>query len=112
MTPLPGIEARIGAQERLTTMVHARIEELSQDMGASFNQLAKYQIATERTLEARFNQVDARFDKIEAHIATMATKEDFAALKEDIASLEARMLDAFKQLVTLIDKRLPTEPQQ
>ncbi len=99
-TQLPRLEARISAQEHLTVMLHARIEELAQDMSASFDKLAKYQIETEHTIEARF-------DKIEAQ---MATKEDIATLEARITNMEGRILDAFKQLVAMIDTRLP--PQQ
>jgi hypothetical protein len=109
-TQLPRLEARVRAQERLTTMLHARIEELSQDMGASFDQLVEYQIATERKLDARFDKIEAQITSMENR---MATKEDVASLearmatKEDVAALEARVLDAFQQLVTMIDTRLP-----
>ena len=96
-TELPRIEARVSAQERMQTILHARIEELSQDMIASFRQQAEYQVQLEQ-------KVDARFDKIEAD---MATKGDVVALKEDVAALEKRMLDAFQQLLTVIDQRLP-----
>lgn len=176
MAQLLRFAARISAQERTTAILHTRIEEISQDMVASFNQLAKYQIATERDLDvrfdkidarfsevdarfdkidARFSEVDARFDKIdarfsevdarfrevdarlnkiEANMATkddlvslevrvtedirslearMATKDDLASLEarvtEDIRSLETRILDAFKQLVIMIDTRLPSQ---
>ncbi|QBD82522.1 hypothetical protein EPA93_43750 [Ktedonosporobacter rubrisoli] len=47
-TELPRLEARIGAQERMATILHARIEELSQDVSASLKQLAEHQTATER----------------------------------------------------------------
>jgi hypothetical protein len=89
----PRIEARVSAQERRQINIEARLEELSEDMVASFKQqLAK---------QAQFEQkVDARFDTIETKIATMATKED-------IAGLEKRMLDAFQQLVAVIETRLP-----
>src|SRR5258708_2518732 len=80
---LPRLEARVGAQERLMTILHARIEELSQDMTASFRELADYQVQTERKMEARFDRIEA----------TMATKDDLSAM-------ETRILDAFKQLIT------------
>ena len=96
-TQLPRLEARISAQERMTTILHARIEELSQDMTASVEQLAKHLVHTDRTIEARF-------DKIEA---TMATKDDIASVRAEMATMEGRMLDAFKQLLTMIDTRLP-----
>lgn len=106
-TQLPRLEARISAQEHLTVMLHARIEELSQDMDASFDKLAKYQIETERTIDARFDEVKSRFDKVEADISEIKAQ---MATKENVAALEKSMLDAFQQLITMIDTRLP--PQQ
>jgi predicted nucleic acid-binding Zn-ribbon protein len=122
----------------MQTTLHAHIEELSRDMTASFRQLADYQIQTERRIDARFDKIetdiatlkddmvamDARFDKIEADIATVKEdmvamegriKEDMVAMesriKGDMAAVENRIMDAFKQLVTTIDSRLPA-PQQ
>ncbi|HEU5226237.1 MAG TPA: hypothetical protein VFU49_00390 [Ktedonobacteraceae bacterium] len=169
MTQLPGIEARISAQERMSIVLHARIEELSQDMTISFQQQVKYQAAVERELDIRFRHIDARLDRLEANMASkedlaslgdrlkgdmaslesrMASKEDLASLEDrikgdmaslesrmaskedlaslegrlkgdmvsledrlrgDMASLEGRILDAFKQLVTLIETRLPPQ---
>jgi hypothetical protein len=86
------------------TILNARIEELSQDVTGSFHQLADYQIQTERKIEERFNQVEARLDRIEA---TMATKEDIASVRAEMNAMEGRVLDAFKQLVAMIDSRLP-----
>lgn len=146
-TQQPRLEARVRAQERMQNMLHARIEELSEDMNDSFKQLADYQIQTER-------KIGARFDKIETN---MATKEDLAAIKGDIAvvkedlsgvkeditlvkgelsgvkediavvkgdlsgvkediavvkgdmvAMEGRILDAFKQLLVMVDSRLPS----
>jgi outer membrane PBP1 activator LpoA protein len=85
-TRRPGLEARVGAQERQMTMLHARIEELSQDMDTSFRQLAAYQVATER-------KIDVRFDEVRAQITDM----------------EGRILDAFQQLIALIDTRFPSQ---
>jgi hypothetical protein len=53
-------------------------------------------------MDLRFNAVDTRLDKIETKIATLATKED-------VTALEKRVLDAFQQLVTVIDTRLPPQ---
>jgi hypothetical protein len=89
----PRIEARISAQERRQINIEARLEELSEDMIASFKQ----QLAEQAQFEQK---VDARFDTIETKIATMA-------MKEDIAGLEKRMLDASQQLVAVIETRLP-----
>ncbi len=126
MSQLPRLESRIGAQERITTLLHARIEELSQDMTASFRQQANYQIDFEHKIDARFNEIDARFDKVDARFdkvdarfnkieASMATKGDMIALESRvearIVALETRMLDAFKQLIATIDARIPPSPQ-
>ena len=75
--PLPSIDARVQALERLTTTLNARIEQLSQDMSASFRQAAMYQ-------EHRFN-----------------------LLEEQIAQMKHEILAAFSQLLAVIDTRLP-----
>jgi len=133
---LSRLKARIGAQERLTALLYARVEELSQDMTASFKQLAEYQVAFEQRIDARFDRIEATMATKEdiaamatkEDIAAMATKEDIAALttridsieermatkedvaamatKEDVAAMEERILDAFQQLVLVVDKRL------
>ncbi|MBA2391179.1 MAG: hypothetical protein H0V70_00360 [Ktedonobacteraceae bacterium] len=92
----PRIEARVSAQERLQTILHARIEELSEDMFSSFSQQTAYQVGIEQKIDALSDKID----KVEAKIVTLATKED-------VATLERRVLDAFQQLLTVIDQRLP-----
>src|SRR5215472_13326165 len=77
-TQPPRLQARTSALERMQNVLQARVEEVAQDMEASFRQLVDYHIQTER-------QLDARFDKIEA---TMATKEDLAALEAKVATKE------------------------
>lgn len=115
---LPRMNARLSVQERQMLLLQGRVEELnedittqltelSRDFQASFKQLADYQIATEQKLDTRFDAIEARLDKMDAQMATMATKEDVASL---IAASEARMLDAFRQLIAVMDTRLP--PQQ
>jgi hypothetical protein len=106
MYTFPCIEARVSAQERRQLILDARVEELSEDVTASYKHLSEYlgrieedlaKLATKDELAKLATKVEDRFSKIEA---TMATKED-------LASLENRMLDAFKQLLTVIDTRLP-----
>jgi predicted nucleic acid-binding Zn-ribbon protein len=146
---LPSLEARVGAQEHMTTMLHARVQELSKDMTtafqrvedgqlqnnrkidalsqdltvASFEQLVSYQKQTER-------KIDERFGKIEEDIAEIkATKEDLAAVEGDmqvmerrmdqrmlalgdrierrIDAFEERMLESFKQVLAMMNTRLP-----
>lgn len=103
----PRLEARVSAQERMQTILHARIEELSEDMLASFRQQAAYQTQFEQQVETRFNQVDARLDRIEAEIGTIKT--DIGTIKSDMVAMEGRILNAFQQLVTIIDTRLPSQ---
>lgn len=84
------------------TQVDTRIEGLSKDMTASFKQLVEYHIQTERQLDTRFNQVDARFDKVEATIKT-----EIASVKNDMTAMENRILDAFKQVITVVNPQRP-----
>jgi|SRR5579859_2527196 len=105
------LEAKLSIQEHMQTILRGRIEELSRDLTDSFRKLAEYHIQTEAKLDERFDKIDERFDKVDARIATieanMATKEDIAAIKVDMSAMERRMLDAFKQVITVIDSRLP-----
>ncbi len=124
MYTFPCIEARVSAQERRQLILEARVEELSEDVTASYKHLSEHlgrieedlaKMATKEDLAKMATKIEDRFSKIEAKMATkedlakMATKEELAkmATKEDLASLENRMLDAFKQLLTVIDTRLP-----
>ncbi len=89
----PRIEARVSAQERRQINTDARIEELAEDMMKSFGAQAVYQ-----------GRIEEKIDHIEAEMSTI--KADMAT-KEDLAALEKRMLDAFQQLVAVIETRLP-----
>lgn len=132
-TQLPDFESRLRAQEQTTTMLYTRIEKLSQDMTASFQQLAKYQAATEHERDIHLQHIDARLDRLETHTATkedlaalesrMATKEDMAALGGRMGTLEQRFtslenktdqrftsldtkFEAILQLLTVLTKKL------
>lgn len=94
-THLPPVEARIAAQERLQTILNARIEELAIDMQASFRDLGAYH-----------EHLDARLDRIEAN---MATKADIVEIKADMAAMETRILSAFEQLLARLDAHLPAK---
>jgi hypothetical protein len=122
MSTHPRLEARVTAQERRQLNLEAYMEELSEDMTASvkhlsasikhlsddmtasFNQQAVYQIKTENEIDSRFNQVDKHLNQIDTRLdkieATMATKED-------LATMENRILDAFKQLLTAVNSQQP-----
>jgi chromosome segregation ATPase len=96
------------------------IQEIKDDIEASFKQLVAYQIKIEEQIDTRFNQVDARFNQIDTRFnqvdarldkieATMATKDDIAnmATKDDMTAMENRILNAFQQLVTMINAQRP-----
>jgi chromosome segregation ATPase len=120
----PRLESRVSALERRQLSLEIRVEELaddittglkqlSDDMTASFKQLEDYQIQTEHQIDirfneidARFNQVDARFNKIENDIAAIKAT---MATKDDLATTENRLLDAFQQLITMINPQRPPE---
>ena len=53
-------------------------------------------------VDERFNRVDERLDKVETTITTI--KED---IKNDMIAMEGRILDAFKQLLTMINSQRP-----
>jgi hypothetical protein len=99
MSIQPRLEARVSAQERRQLNIDARIEELSEDITSSFKHLSEHLGKIEATMMTKTD------------LAGMATKEDLAALETrmqgNISALEKRMLDAFQQLVTIIDTRLP-----
>jgi len=109
------IDQQIASERKL----EARIDALGQDLNLSFKQLVEYHIETEQNLEAQFNEIKATMATkddiaaLEGRIVTietnMATKDDIAnmATKDELASMEGRILDAFKQLVAVIDARLP-----
>jgi hypothetical protein len=103
-TQLPRLEARVSAQERLQTLAYARMEEISEDMNASFKQQAAYQVQLEQKIDARFDKVDVRFDKVDARFDKMDARLDKMdvrfneieakmATKEDVAALEKRVLN-------------------
>lgn len=98
----------------MQTILHARIEELAQDMAASFKQQVEYQVYFEQKVDARFDKLESRMDTIEtkvntidSRVSTIETKvntiESKMVTKEEIAALEKRMLDIFQQLLTAIN---------
>ena len=115
MNLYPRIESRLSALERQQAQTNARFEEVIEDMNtnfkhittdieASFKQFAEYSAKVEAEDERRFHKIEGRLDKIEI---TMATKEDLAvmATKEELRAMETRILDAFQQLITTINRQ-------
>ena len=90
------IDARFNKVDARFDQVDARFSQVD----ARFDQVD----ARLDQVDVRFNKVEARLDKIEA---TMATKEDLAAMatKEDLVAMENRILNAFQQLMTMINTR-------
>ena len=87
MSTYPSLEGRVSAQEHRQTILDARIEDVSRDMTKhmkeladnlqhGFNDLAKYQIATEQQIDTKFSQIDARLDKIEARLDNVDARLD------------------------------------
>jgi chromosome segregation ATPase len=75
MNNVPRLEARVSEQERRQAILEERVEEvtsgmkhLSNDMNASFAQLATYHITTEQQIDTRFNKVDERFNKVDERL--------------------------------------------
>lgn len=98
----PRLEARVSAQERMQTILHARMEELAQDMSESFKQQAAYQVHFEQKVDARFDSIESKLTTLEA---TMATKEDLADLQ---SHLESRLTTVEKLLLQVL-ARLPEQ---
>lgn len=96
MTDFPTLEERVAALETLQSVSRARIEEMARDINVSFKDQVRYQVNLEEHIDNGFNEVKA----------SMATKEDIAAMDARMLAMETRILDAFKQLATIIaDKR-------
>lgn len=93
--PLPTLDARVAALERLTGILHARIEQLSLDMNASFKQQAVTQVAFEKRVDEQFSalrsEMNARFEVVDKRFTQM----------------EANMADGFARIIAMIDERLP-----
>lgn len=115
MSTYPRLEARVSALERRQTILDARIEEVSEDMvtdithlsddlKASFKQLAAYQIQTEQQIDTRFNQVDQRFSQVDERFDQM--DEHFNQVDERFGQVDTR-LDKLEVLLTQILERLP-----
>ncbi|HZR39586.1 MAG TPA: hypothetical protein VFB12_05700 [Ktedonobacteraceae bacterium] len=73
---IPGLEARMKAQENNQGKLHARVEELSRDMLESFQKQVESQKQFEQVVDARFSEVDARFDKVDARFSEVDARFD------------------------------------
>ncbi len=128
----------MSALERGKIMQDARIEELSlfmttrlndiyDDMQASFKQLSDYHERTENQIDTRFSQVDARFDQVDARFSQVDARFDqvdarfsqidarFDQVDARFDQIEARLnkvetrLDDMQGLLIQILARLPAQ---
>ena len=85
-TQLPRLESTVGAQEHMTTMPHASIQELSDDMifRTTYPTLGDYIDAFDECMPAPGERIVRRID-----------------------AFEERMLELFKQVLAALDTRLP-----
>ena len=119
MSTHPRLESRVSVLERRQNTLEALIEELSEDTAAGFKQvdariggLSEDMTASFKQLSEYLGRIEDRFDKIEA---TMATKEDLKTeiatvrsdIKNDMSAMENRILDAFKQLLAVVNPQRP-----
>jgi hypothetical protein len=130
------LEARVSVQERRQLNLETRIEELATDLNGCIGQLSIYLMRKEEETNSRFDKIEATMvtkDDLAAfavqyNLANMATKDDLAAFatkddlaafatkddlaafatKDDLAAMENQVLDAFKQLLAMVDSRLPS----
>ena len=107
-----GPEARIAAQEALTTLLVARIEELAQnlandfkDMTTRFKANADYLIEVERQLEARLDKIEQLSQDIQANFRELKQgiegsydniNEYFGHIEDDIKEVKATKEDSTK----------------
>src|SRR5579859_4669025 len=68
--------------------LEARVEEMGQDITASFKQLADYQIAMEHKIDTRFSTIETELTTIKN---TMVTKADLLVVEGRIDSMEGRI---------------------
>ncbi len=111
MSTYPSLEGRVSAQEHRQIILDARIEDLSRDMTIhnnqlserikeladnlqnGFNDLAKYQIATEQQIDTKFSQMDARLDKMDTRLDKMEQSftSRFTTIETALAQILARL---------------------
>jgi chromosome segregation ATPase len=113
-TKIPTLDARVRAQEYTQNMLHARIDEIVHDIDASYKDISKYFVATERDLDTRFGKVDARFNLINTHLDQMeANTADFrhdvrirlTKIEADVAKVNVR-LDKVETRLDKVEARL------
>lgn len=97
-TGLPSLESRMSAQERLVTLLHARFEELSQEMTDNIRHITDSQFATEW-------KIDTHFDTVEAHVEEIWQDMDasFQKLADSQTKTERKIDTRFDQVDARLD---------
>ncbi|MBE3558488.1 MAG: hypothetical protein IMW89_04595 [Ktedonobacteraceae bacterium] len=85
-------EARLAAQEELTTLLHAHIKQMSIDMRSNFEKL-------DQSMQLGFTQAHTY---IEEH---MATKEDAQSLEQRVQGVE-RHLQSMEQRIQSVERHV------
>ena len=110
-------DARI---EELSLFMTTRLNDIYDDMQASFKQLSDYHERTESQIDARFSQIDARFDQVDARFSQVDARFDqvdarFSQVDARFDQVEARLnkvetrLDDMQGLLIQILARLPAQ---
>jgi predicted nuclease with TOPRIM domain len=83
---------------------YARMEEISDDMNASFKQQAAYQVQLEKKIDARFDKVDARFTEIDARFDKVDAR--FNEVDAHLDKMDARFNEIEAKMATKEDMLL------
>ena len=98
----PGPEARIAAQESLTTLLHAQIKQLSLDMQANFTEV-KQELK-------HLVQDKTGWEEVDAYLKLMATKDDIGRLEARLDTMATK--DDISRLEGLIKQLLQQKPSE
>lgn len=103
---LPGIEARVGAQECQGVFLHARIEELAQTMATSSKEFVEQIFDIDRHMDVRFNKVDGHFDRTDGRIEELSRDMtvSFKQLAAYQMQTEQKIDTRFDNVETRLDK--------
>ena len=95
---MPDMEARMRAQEAMSTMMHAQLQKLERDKAESttITEVKAEVVATrtqmhtfEESVEKRFESVDQRFEHVYEELADI--KANTVEIRDLLASLVAKM---------------------
>ena len=102
------LESRVRVLERRQTDVEANVEELYTDREGDYAKITEYLVKLEEhisTLEESIVVMEARND---GKLAAMEARI-LKTVRDDMESMEGRILDAFKQLITVVSPQQPPQ---